>query len=155
MGMLAHAPLSIPLGCLLALAGPAGAQTHAALTRLTPLPEVYATARPTPEFDVAGIRCAALVLAQDDWARARGGERRASARAMRDAQHNLTASEITRRNRGQSYAAAMTSTRDDARRVHALYIARFAQNAEGAGHPWRGDPVITADTTYCGFLNNR
>jgi len=144
-----------------ALSGPAMTQTrgrtHEALHRLIPLIDVYDARTTSPEFDVAGIRCAAMTLAQDDWAQRnrRAGVSRPNARAMRDAQHNLTAAEITRRNRGIEYSTAYVTTAEDARRVHGLYTARFASNAGDGSHPWLGDPLLVGDAMYCGHLNAR
>jgi hypothetical protein len=131
---------------------------HAALTRLIPLTEVY-EARPgarTPGFDVAGIRCGAMVRAQDAFASASPGLPRMPAPDLQQADSNLTAAEIDRRQRLRMGAAnAAASTRADAQRVLGLYLARFQDNRSRGLHPWRGDPVLERDTTYCGFLNQR
>ena len=131
---------------------------HPALTRLIPLTEVYdaRNGRSAPGFDVAGIRCGAMVLAQDAWARGTPGLPPLPAADLRQADTNLTASAVDRRQRQRmSAAAAASTTRADAQRVRGLYLARFEENRRRGLHPWRGDPVLERDTTYCGFLNQR
>jgi hypothetical protein len=131
---------------------------HPALTRLIPLTEVYdaRAGRAAPGFDVAGIRCGAMVQAQDIWARETPGIPRVAAVELRDADSNLTAAEVDRRQRlRMGAAAAASTTRADAERVRALYLARFEENRRRGLHPWRGDTVLDRDTTYCGFLNQR
>ena len=131
---------------------------HPALTQLIPLTEVYDArgGRTSPGFDVAGIRCGSMVRAQEALARQTPGFPRVPAADLRQADRNLTAAEIDRRQRLRMGAAtAAATTRADAQRVIGLYLARFQDNRSRGLHPWRGDPVLERDTTYCGFLNQR
>ena len=146
------------LALLVPAPGLAQGTPHEGLTRLIPLTDIYQAlpgAR-TPGFDVAGIRCAAMVQAQDAWARQTPGFPAVPAPDLRQADDNLTAAQVDRRQRlRMGPAAATASTRADAERVKALYLARFERNRAAGRHPWQGDPLITRDTTYCGFLNQR
>ncbi len=147
------------LALMLVLAAPALGQTrpHPALIELIPLTDVYDARRGgAPGFDVAGIRCAAFTRARDLWARETPGYPRVAASDLREAETNLAASEIDRRQRLRMGAArAAASTRDDAQRLIGLYLARFRANRQNGRHPWQGDPVLDRDTTYCGFLAAR
>lgn len=129
------------------------ARTHAALTELVPLLEVYDARRDSPAYDVAGIRCGGLTVAQQDWAERNPGTRGPSRAALRASELNLTRAELARQQAGQPVSRAYASTRDDVLRVIGLYRARFEQNARDGSHPWNGDPLITGDTTYCDMLN--
>jgi hypothetical protein len=150
--LLAHA-----FALLLPAAALAQGAPHPALTRLIPLTEVYDArngGRDVPGFDVAGIRCAAMVHARDLWARQTPGFPRVPEAELREADTNLIASEIDRRQRLRwSATRASAATREDAQRVVGLYLARFEQNQRSRRHPWQGDPVLERDTIYCGFLN--
>lgn len=151
-------PHLILTATLTTAAAPAAAQgrPHPALVDLIPLVEVYDARRgQAPGFDVAGIRCAALVQAQDAVARRFTNLPGPDAAALRAARENLAAAEADRQQRGQSRARATASTRADGQRVQALYVAHFEGNLGRGLHPWRGDPLIDRDTTYCGFLNAR
>jgi hypothetical protein len=153
MRALSRLILALPL-----TAAPAAAQPtpHPALVELIPLVEVYDARRnQAPGFDVAGIRCAALVQAQDSVARRFTNLPGPDARALRAARANLSAAEVDRQQRGQSRTRATASTRADGQRVQALYVTRFEQNLARGVHPWRGDSLIERDTIYCGFLNER
>lgn len=151
------------LSCLsliatLAAAAPAVAQSrpHPALVELIPLVEVYDARRGQASgFDVAGIRCAAMVLAKDAFARANRRLPRADAAALEAAQDNLRASEIARRERGMGPGRATRSTREDAERATGLYLARFNDNVRAGRHPWDRDSLVARDVIYCGFLNER
>lgn len=133
--------------------GPALA--HPALGQLIPLIEVYDARRASPEFDVAGIRCSGLWLAQDAWADAHHGRGRPTRVRMADVDPNLTRAEIVRRGGGMDVSRAYASTRDDVLRVIDLYSQRFRARDNGEGLPWSGDPLIRGDTTYCDLLNDR
>jgi hypothetical protein len=140
---------------LLALPGQARSRgvTHGAFTRLVPLIDVGDARPPVPEADRAGIRCAALTLAQDDRARRNPGDRRPNARARRAAPNTLSAAGITLPNRGMDISRADSSARGDAVRQIGLDRARFVRNARDGSHPWNGDPLILGDTRYCDILN--
>lgn len=149
---------SIPtlLTCLASLVAAAPAAAHPALDRLIPLIEVYdARLADTPEFDVAGIRCAALFIAQQLWSESHGGEGRPSAARLADIERNLTQAELARRDEGMGLSRAYSTTLDDARRVIDLYSAHFRVRETGEGLPWQGDPLISGDTNYCDLLGNR
>ena len=95
------------------------------LDDLVPLLTLYGRNGSSPAFDVAGIRCAGLVAAQDNWARAHGTGAMPQA-AMAQVPSNLDAAEQERLNAGQDIVAANTSVQADMYRVIDLYTARFA-----------------------------
>lgn len=146
-----------PLLLSLAWAAPvlAQARPHPALTELVPLTEVFDARRPgLPGFDVAGIRCAALTLAQDRWARVNPFAGSIPPAALAAAEANLASAALDRQQRlRQGAAAARGGVQTDADRLKALYLARFDARARADGHPWRNDSLIARDTTYCEFLN--
>lgn len=118
-----------------------------------PLIEIFG-AESIPGFDVAGIRCAALVVAQDEWVKAnRSGQRPARAQ-MQAVELNLTLAEQHRLNAGADIVAAQETTRADVLAAIDMYTARFAANA-GRGHPWRDDLMVRGDTAYCDLVNDR
>lgn len=133
----------------------APAFANEALQKLVPLMEVYRADGKSPEFDVAGIRCAGLFLAQSEWARQNGGAGQPSKARIRDIETNLARAEQHRLNRGQGLVAAQENTRSDVLRVHRLYTARFTKNAAGGADPWGGDRLIRDDTRYCDLLAGR
>ena len=143
------------LGSALALAVAAPAMAHEALRSLIPLTTVYAADRPSPEFDVAGIRCAGLFAAQEQWARAHGNQGMPSRARRADIDHNLDLAQITRNNAGMDLGRAHTSTQADLYAVVELYAARFRTQDSGDTVPWQGDGLITSDTAYCDLLNGR
>lgn len=158
-----RAPLPVVdlLSCaaaLLALMGTAGLaqSSHPGLQDLVPLVEVYGAANAnTPEFDVAGIRCAGLFAAQETWAQTHGGAGMPSRTRIRDINLNLDRAQITRQGQGLDLSRAHGSVQEDIYRVTALYAARFRSRSSGDGLPWQGDGVITSDTAYCDILNGR
>jgi hypothetical protein len=155
-------PLRMSAAALLlaaSLSAPAAAQSrpHPALAALVPLTDVY-DARQTglPGFDVAGIRCAALTMAQDIWSRANPFAGRVDPAALRAAELNLSGAEADRRLRLRLTAPrAAATTREDVLRVQSLYLQHFDGNARAGRHPWQGDTLVDRDATYCGFLDNR
>ena len=138
-----------------ALAPAPQALAHEALHTLVPLIEVYSATQPSPEFDVAGVRCAALYMAQQDWAKSRPGTPRPSKAQLRDIEANLTAAEQTRRNAGLSLVAAQESIKADVLRVFALYKAHFDRTRHDNKSPWTGDPLLRGDMRYCDLLGGR
>ena len=144
----------LALGALLVWAA-APAPAHGALETLKPLLEVYKPENNPPEFDVAGIRCAGLFIAQNDWADHHGGAGRPTRAQLQDVEDNLTAAEQQRRNEGRDIVAAQESIRVDVLRVYELYKARFAQAPADLSPPWQGDKLIRDDTFYCEILNGR
>lgn len=140
---------------VLLMLGAAPAPAHEALDSLVPLVQVYNTANNPPEFDVAGIRCAGLFIAQNDWADHHGGVGRPSRAQLKDVENNLTSAEQQRRNEGQDMVTAQESIRTDVLRVYELYKARFTAAAEGGSPPWANDRLIADDTMYCDLLNGR
>jgi hypothetical protein len=123
-----------------------------ALSRLIPLLEVYDADKPSPGFDVAGIRCAGLYAAQQDWSEKHGGSRPSRAQ-LADVEHNLTLAEQHRRNAGIPIPDARERTGKDVLRIVRLYTQRFAST--GGDPPWRGDPLVEGDMTYCDLLGGR
>ncbi len=145
---------AIAIGLSLATAAPGMAQPG--LDSLIPLVEIYATVNdPTPGFDVAGIRCAALFTAQKDWADRHREVRGPTRDQIADVELNLTRAEIFRQEQGLGLTGAYQSTLEDVQRLIALYQARFAQVSTTADHPWRNDGLIRSDTSYCEALAGR
>ncbi len=140
---------------LMIVAAPAPAPAHEALESLVPLMQVYNPANNPPEFDVAGIRCAGLFIAQNDWADHHGGAGRPTRAQLQDVEDNLTRAEQQRRNEGRDIVAAQESIRTDVLRVYGLYKARFAEAPADATPPWRDDRLVHDDTVYCNLLNGR
>jgi hypothetical protein len=117
------------------------------LKELVPLLTVFAADAVSPGWDVAGIRCAGIFYAQDNWTQQHGGN--GPTKALLDAA--ATGLELATQHRigqGQSLSAATLSVDKDVQVVIALYLDRFARN-EASGHPWNGDPDLRGDQTYC------
>ena len=145
-------------GALLALllALPAQAEpNHPALRSLQPLLEVFAAGKKVPAYDVAGLRCAGLRLAQADWAKRNPGIEGPTAAEMDELDLMLRASEQQRLNDGMDLARAHVSIEREARRVWRLYDRRFAANQRKQGHPWAKDPLVTGDMGFCERLAAR
>lgn len=131
--------LSLALAPLPALAEP--------LHKLDPLIEVFAAGGDSPGWDVAGIRCAGLIYAQESWRQEHGGT--GPGKKLLDAA--ATGLEQAVQNRvglGKSLTKATLSVEDDFHRVHKLYLERFKEN-DRTGHPWQGDPDLRGDRNYC------
>ena len=129
--------------------------SHPALRSLVPLVEVFAAGQPIPGYDVAGLRCAGLRLAQDDWTRRNPGVAGPTATEMAEVDLMLQASENHRLSEGGELGRVHVSLERDARRVWRLYLRRFDANLRKAGHPWQGDPLVTGDTGFCKALARR
>lgn len=138
--------------CAIAALSTSPAAAQDPLRHLLPLLEVYDARKPSPGYDVAGIRCAGLFVAQDDWAH-RHGMRGPSRAELASVEELLTRAEQFRRNAGFDLVAAQESTRTDVMRVVGLYQERFSRNAK-AGHPWSGDRLIKGDAQYCDILRS-
>jgi hypothetical protein len=132
----------------------AGAEPgHPALRKLVPLLEVFAAGKPVPGYDVAGLRCAGLLLAQYDWAERHPGVAAPSRDEMRQADLMLEASEQQRLNDGLDLVQAHVTVEREAKRVWKLYQRQFARN-EGQGRPpWQDDPLILGDSRFCAALS--
>lgn len=128
---------------------------HPALRRLFPLLEVFAAGKAAPGYDVAGLRCAGLLLAQNDWAARHPGVTPPEDRDMQQADLMLEASEQERLNNGMDLAKAHVSIEREARRVWRLYERHFASNARQGRHPWQDDPLIIGDSRFCAALYRR
>ncbi len=140
------------LGLLLALT-PLPVLAEEGLDSLVSLIDIYGPNGTEQDFDVAGIRCAALTAAQDNWNRAHGA-RGMPADAMEQVQVNLTLAEQERLNQGMDRVRAMTSVQEDMFRVIDLYTARFeAIGRERA--PWEIEQLLQGDMAYCEALNRR
>jgi hypothetical protein len=140
------------LGLLLALT-PLPVLAEEGLDSLVSLIDIYGPNGTEHDFDVAGIRCAALTAAQDNWNRAHGA-RGMPADAMEQVQVNLTLAEQERLNEGVDRVRAMTSVQNDMFRVIDLYTARFeAIGRERA--PWEIEQMLQGDMAYCEALNRR
>jgi len=115
--------------------------------RLVPLLDIFNPANDTPGYDVVGIRCAGVWYAQEEWTQTHGG--RGATRAQLSAgAHVLELAVQHRIGEGRSLTEATLTVEADVLAVIDLYLARFAQNATG-GHPWRSDPLVGGDLTYC------
>jgi hypothetical protein len=142
----------------LALCLPLAAQAdpnHPALRNLLPLLEVFGPGQKIPSYDVAGLRCAGLRLAQADWATRSPDFAGPTAAEMAEADLMLEASEQQRLNDGMDLARAHVSIERDARRIWRLYDRRFAGNVRKGGHPWANDPLVTGDMGFCERLARR
>jgi hypothetical protein len=151
-------PFRWSFGALLALvlALPAQAEpNHPALRSLQPLPEVFAAGQDIPPYDVAGLRCAGLRLAQADWAERNPGIEGPTADEMDEVDLMLQASEQQRLNDGMELGRAHVSIEREARRVWRLYDRRFAANLRKQGHPWAEDALVTGDMGFCERLARR
>lgn len=122
---------------------------HPALRSLMPLLEVFGAGQQIPSYDVAGLRCAGLRLAQSDWATRSPDIAGPTAAEMAEADLMLEASEQQRLNEGMDLARAHVSIERDARRIWRLYDRRFAGNVRKGGHPWADDPLIMGDMGFC------
>jgi hypothetical protein len=141
---------------VLAMPGTATAEpNHPALRALVPLQEVFAADRKTPAYDVAGLRCAGLLLAKHDWAMRHSGVAAPTDAEMAEADLMLEASEQQRLNDGMDLVRAHVSIERDARRVWRLYERQFARNDRKNGHPWQDDPLIIGDSRFCAALYRR
>jgi hypothetical protein len=128
---------------------------HPALRKLVPLLEVFAAGKPVPGYDVAGLRCAGLLLAQYDWAERHPGVSSPSRDEMRQADLMLEASEQQRLNDGLDLVQAHVTVEREARRVWQLYQRQFARNDRQGRHPWQDDPLILGDSRFCAALSGR
>ena len=143
---------SLAFGLVLVCAAPLRAEPgHPALRSLIPLTEVYARGADIPGFDVAGVRCAGLMLAQFDWAARNPGVSGPTEAEMARVDLLFEASEQQRLNEGMELGRAHVSIEREARRVWRLYERRFAENAT-AGHPWAEDVLIAGDQRVCDAL---
>lgn len=150
---------SLRLGAaLLALWLPLAASAepnHPALRSLLPLLEVFGAGQKIPSYDVAGLRCAGLRLAQADWATQTPDIAGPTAAEMAEADLMLEASEQQRLNEGMDLARAHVSIERDARRIWRLYGRRFAGNVRKGGHPWAEGRLVTGDMGFCERLARR
>ena len=147
---------ALGLVAAVSLALPASAtEPHPALSRLIPLVEVYSATGLTPAFDIAGIRCAGLFAAQEEWALSQGRQGMPSRARLNDVSLNLDRAQITRDQAGMTLAGAHSTTQADFNAVVRLYMARFTQRQSDSATPWNGDGLITSDTAYCDLLNGR
>jgi hypothetical protein len=139
------------LSCLVlsVLALPVAAQEG--LDTLVPLMELYGPGGSSPAYDVAGIRCAGLFGAQDNFGRENGTPRPAR-REMAHFEDNLEAAFQTRLNAGVEIVRAQTSVEADLFRVMDQYVAVFEANRR-AGRDWDHRSLIRGDTAYCEILN--
>lgn len=154
----AAAPTLRLVFALLASALPLTAQAepnHPALRSLQPLVQVYAAGQEIPPYDVAGLRCAGLRLAQADWAGRSPDIGGPTAAEMAEVDLMLQASEQQRLNDGMELARAHVSIERDVRRVWRLYDRRFAGNARKDAHPWADDPLVSGDIGFCERLAGR
>lgn len=117
------------------------------LKTLEPLIEVFGAEHETPGWDVAGIRCAGLIYAQDVWRDKHGGNG-PSRRLMARVPVALDQAVYHRVGLGQDLTKATLSVEADLQRVLGLYTERFEANAK-TGHPWTGDPDLRGDLNYC------
>lgn len=117
------------------------------LKTLEPLIEVFGAEHDTPGWDVAGIRCAGLLYAQDKWRQTHGGTG-PKRKLLDQAAIGLEQAVQHRVGLGQDLTKATLSVDADFHRVFDLYLARFGKNDAG-GHPWTGDPDLRGDLTYC------
>ncbi len=138
---------------LMACLAPAAALAQDPFREPLPLVEIFGAGSDTG-FDLAGIRCAALVVAQEEWVKAHGTGQRPTRAQMQSVELNLTLAEQHRLNAGVDIVAAQETTRADVLAAMAMYTSRFAANA-GSGHPWRGDRMVGGDAAYCDILNDR
>ena len=136
------------------LAGPTAwaEPNHPALRQLLPLTEVYAKGQKAPPYDIAGLRCGGLLLAQYDWSARNPEVTGPDQVAMAKIDSLFEASEQQRLNDGMDLGRAHVSIEREAKRVWRLYERRFAANAKGGGHPWANDPLITGDAQVCAAL---
>jgi hypothetical protein len=157
-GPSALAPILRLALALVGLCLPFGAQAepnHPALRSLLPLAEVFAAGQEVPPYDVAGLRCAGLRLAQADWAARHPEITGPSSAEMVEVDLMLEASERQRLNDGMELGRAHVSIERDARRIWRLYQRRFDSNVRKGAHPWQDDPLVTADTGFCQALARR
>ena len=117
------------------------------LRTLEPLMEVFAADGDSPGWDVAGIRCAGLLYAQESWRQDHGGSG-PGRKLLASAATGLEQAVQHRVGLGKSLTKATLSVEDDLHRVHALYLARFKAN-DANGHPWSGDSLVKGDLGYC------
>lgn len=117
------------------------------LTELEPLIEVFGAEHDTPGWDVAGIRCAGMLYAQDYWREEHGGSG-PSQRMLEAAATGLDQAVQHRVGLGQDLTKATLSVDADVKQVFRLYVARFEANAK-TGHPWKDDPDLKGDGNYC------
>ncbi len=128
---------------------------HPALRSLLPLQEIYAAGQDLPPYDVAGLRCAGLRLAQAEWATEAPDIAGPSAAEMAEVDLMLEASEQQRLNDGMELGRAHVSIEREARRVWRLYQRRFEGNVRKGGHPWQDDALVTGDIRFCEALARR
>jgi hypothetical protein len=141
---------------MLRLSVPAGAEpNHPALRSLLPLQEVFAAGQEIPPYDVAGLRCAGLRLAQADWAAKNPGIVGPTAAEMAEVDLMLEASEQQRLNDGMDLARAHVSIEREARRIWRMYDRRFAAAVRKGAHPWADDPLVAGDAGFCTRLAQR
>ena len=117
------------------------------LTELEPLIEVFGAEHDTPGWDVAGIRCAGMLYAQDYWREEHGGSG-PNQRMLAAAATGLDQAVQHRVGLGQDLTKATLSVDADVKQVFRLYVARFEANAK-TGHPWKDDPDLKGDGNYC------
>jgi hypothetical protein len=117
------------------------------LQTLEPLLEVFSATHDSPGWDVAGIRCAGLLYAQDSWKQQHGGAG-PTKRVLAKAATGLEQATQHRIGLGQDLTKATLSVEADFRRIYELYLARFTAN-EATGHPWSDDPLLRGDQSYC------
>lgn len=117
------------------------------LRDLEPLLEVFSATQESPGWDVAGIRCAGLIYAQDYW-HGEHGDPGPSQRLLGKAATGLEQAVQHRVGLGQDLTKATLSVEEDLHRVFQLYLDRFTEAAK-SGHPWSGDRLVQGDLTYC------
>jgi len=135
----------VALGFALVVSSPALAADP--LRELVPLRDVFGTPGQSPGWDVAGIRCAGLIYAQESWRQDNGGSG-PSKKLLDAAADGLELSVYHRTGLGQSLTTATISVEDDFHVVYALYMDRFTAN-DKRGHPWSGDSLLRGDQGYC------
>ena len=145
-------PVAVILAAILASQAAKAEPNHPALRQLLPLAEIYAKGQATPPYDVAGLRCGGLLLAQFDWSARNPEVTGPDQAAMAKVDSLFEASERQRLNDGMELGRAHVSIEREAKRVWRLYERRFAANAKGGGHPWLNDPLISGDAQVCAAL---
>ena len=145
-------PIAVILAAVLTSSAAKAEPDHPALRQLLPLAEIYAKGQKAPPYDVAGLRCGGLLLAQFDWSARNPDVSGPDPAEMAKVDSLFEASEQQRLNEGMALDRAHVSIEREAKRVWRLYERRFAANAKGGGHPWLDDPLINGDTQVCAAL---
>ncbi len=151
-GTSARWPFALVVTALLSSHAVKAEPNHPALRQLLPLTDLYAKGQKAPPYDVAGLRCGGLLLAQFDWSARNPEVSGPDPAEMAKVDRLFEASEQQRLNEGMALDRAHVSIEREAKRARRLYERRFAANAKGGGHPWLNDPLIKGDTQVCAAL---